>query len=627
MDKHKGKEKLFGEFSPISSKEWMDKITDDLKGNPFEKLLWKTADGFTIQPFYRKEDMEDLLYLDREPGAFPFVRTGKKYLNDWEIRQDITVKSIRQANEKALHALNWGATSICFHIPGNLPLTRANFKDLLKGIFFDCINLNFHAPGKENDIFNYLLDEAKDQNIENERITGSINIDPTGRLCLQGNYYKSEEEDFLIASELIKKAAIKLPNLRLIGLSGSIFNSSGASSTQELAFCLAQASEYFNRYTAHGAGVDQIARSMQLNLATGPLFFIELARIRAARLLFARLIDAWKPLQKNSCKIFIHTHTSEWNQTVFDPYVNMLRGTTESMASALGGADSITVVPFDNSFRDTTKFSERIARNTQVILKEEAYFDKVIDPGAGSYYIEKITDSLAESSWKLFLDIENRGGFTESLKAGFIQDMLNKTAQQRDMNIATRREILLGTNQYPDYTEKPIEDYNSQTTPLVLKEKSPIVKPLKIYRGALAFEEIRKKTLTRNGGIPKVFLLTYGNITWRVARSSFSTNFFGCAGYDIIENYGFESVKEGVEAALNSNSSIVVLCSADDQYPVIAPEAKKLLGNKALLVIAGYPKDSVDELKSIGIEYFIHMKSNILEELKKFSEILDSKLS
>jgi methylmalonyl-CoA mutase len=610
--------RLFSEFPPVSTNEWMNRIKEDLKDTPFEKIIWKSGEGIDINPFYRQEDLSELAYLDAIPGSFPFVRSGKSELNEWLIRQDIIVEDYSRANAEALQALNWGADSICFTIPEEAPMQQADFKTLLKGIYIECINLNFKAPGKESEIIDFLIQEINEQKLEAGKITGSVNLDPLGQVCLKGSYREGEKEDLRKSASILKKVQ-SFPHLRLIGINGDIFHNAGASSVQELACCLALASEYIEKLSKEGCNLDQLSKSFQLNLAVGPLFFIEIAKIRSARLLFAQLFNAWSTeVNKN---IFIHTSTSKWNQTVFDPYVNMLRGTTESMSAAIAGADSITVVPFDKPFRASTKFSERIARNTQVILKEEAYFDKVIDPSAGSYYIEKITDSLTENAWQLFLKIEDMGGFSETLKSGYIQNLIGETARQRDMNIAQRKVILLGTNQYPDFTEKLTEDANLFTISGKVNSTITSIKPLRQYRGSMPFEEMRIQNTTGKAELPKVFLLTYGSVNWRIARAVFASNFFGCAGYEIIDNPGFATIKEGAEAAIEAKADIVVLCSSDDQYPIIAPEAYSLLKNKSTIVIAGYPKDSIDELKKIGIEYFIHMKSNVLEELKKFCEL------
>ena len=618
------KENIFSEFPPVPTREWIQQITEDLKGSSFEKLIWETADKLNIRPFYRKEDLAELKSTERNPDISSLIRNLTKYPDKWEIREDIDVTGMQQANEKALNALNRGASSFCFNIPEDMPLNKEDFDSLLKGIFTDCINLNFDAPGKEQNILNFLQTKVSESKTEPARINGSVNNDPLGILAVRGNFIRTEKKDMDLSGDLIFKYSGIFPNVRLTGLNGHIFHNAGASPAQELALSLACASEYMEHFTGMGLTPEQSAGSFQLNMATGPHFFMEIAKIRAARVLFHRMISAWKPVKNYPCRIFIHAVTSEWNHTIFDPYVNMLRGTTEAMSAALGGADSITIIPFDKSFRKTSSLSERIARNTQIILKEEAYLNKVLDPSSGSYYIEKITSSLAEKAWEIFLDLETRGGFSGSLKSGYIQIMLKEAARRRNMDIATRREILLGTNQYPDLQEKLPEDISS----LVPVKNTPppedlMAEPLMKYRGAMAFEELRISVMKNKKGRPVVFLIPVGNVNQRIARSAFSSNFFGCAGYKVIENIAFDSVGEGVAAALKAKVSIVVLCSSDDQYAVIAPEANELIRNKALLVIAGYPKDNMEELKSKGIEHFIHIRSNILEELKRFNELLN----
>ena len=623
MNKNMYENSLFLDFPPATTADWLDKIKEDLKGTPFEKLVWKAAEDFYINPFYRQENITDLDYLNAAPGTFPFVRSGKTYTNNWDIRQDVYVTDIPTANSDALHALNHGAGALCFKFPEQFIITSQLLKDLLKNICIDCINLNFVSPGNEELIVDFLAEEILTNNIDPCKINGSVGFDPLGTLASKGYFHDSEEKDFSRLRNLLVKASDKLPLFRVCLINGNIFHNAGGTSLQELALSLSCASEYLDRLTGNDISVDQLAKSFQINMTAGPLYFMEIAKFRTARLLFANLIRAWNPLKDESANVFIHASTSEWNQTIFDPYVNMLRGTTEGMSAALGGVDSLTVIPFGKSFRNNTAFGERIARNTQIILKEEAYFDKVIDPAAGSYYIEKITDSLAEHAWNLFMLIENEGGFAASLKSGYIQSMLKETAGKRDLKIATRKEILVGTNQYPDHSEAPNFDFeNSVAFPRESLPDTLIADPLKRYRGAMAFEELRIRTHNAKNGKPKIFLLNYGNVKWYTARSAFSFNFFGCVGYEIIQSPEFNSVREGIDAALATGSSIIVLCSSDDQYPVIAPEAKDLIGDRAILVIAGYPKDTADLLKSAGIEHFIHTNSNVLEELRKFHHLL-----
>ena len=318
----------------------------------------------------------------------------------------------------------------------------------------------------------------------------------------------------------------------------------------------------------------------------------------------------------------IHCETSQWNKTIYDPYVNMLRTQTEAMSATIGGADSLTVQPFDTIFKESDKFSERIARNQQLLLKEESHFDKITDPSAGSYYIENLTNSIAEQAWALFVEVENKGGYTEALKEGFIQATVKETADKRKKAVATRRENLLGTTQFPNFTEKvadainPDQDKKGRS----VCDGDTTVESLPSTRGAEEFESLRLAT-EKAEKTPKVFMLTYGNLAMRLARSQFSCNFFACAGYQTIDNNGFDTVEAGVEAAKAAGADIIVLCSSDDEYVDAAPKAFEAINGEAIFVVAGAPK-CADDLKAKGITNFINVRSNVLETLQGFSKEL-----
>jgi methylmalonyl-CoA mutase len=306
--------------------------------------------------------------------------------------------------------------------------------------------------------------------------------------------------------------------------------------------------------------------------------------------------------------------------TVFDPYVNLLRSQTEAMSATLGGCYSLKVMPFNEAFTNTDDFSERIARNQQLLLKEEVYFDKIVDAGAGSYYIETLSTSIIQEAWKLFIEIENKGGYLAALKEGFIQKEIKASADKRVKDISSRRETMLGTNQYPNVSEKVSGSIDAKKLERKKVSTDGEYEPIRMFRAAEQFETLRLAT-EKAGKRPKVFMLTYGNLAMRLARSQFSGNFFGCAGYEIIDNLGFETVEEGVEAAVKTNADIVVLCSSDDEYAEVAPIAFNKLNGRAIFVVAGAPV-SMDELKSKGIEHFINIKSNLLETLQSFNRIL-----
>ena len=620
---------FFKVFPPVSTEAWEEKINTDLKGADYaKKLIWKTNEGFSVKPYYRAEDLEKLGYLDVQPAARPWIRGKQSGDNSWEIRQDIVVNEIEEANKKALEALNKGATSIGFvfnqsfdELKNKLFNRQEKFSKLLEDIYFECIDLNFEASDNPGFLLLLLEHEALNKKIDLDRIIGSVNIDPLGELTRTGNFSLPEKETFSALAKTVKDTVKKIPDFSVVSVNGHLLHNSGSSIVEELGYALSMGNEYLHRLTEEGISVDNAARTIRFNFAAGGNYFMEIAKFRAARLLWSKIVEAYQPGDEASTKMYIHSETSGWNKTLYDPYVNLLRTTTESMSAVLAGVDSHTVRPFDAHFRSPAAFPERIARNQQIILKEEAYLDKIVDPAAGSYYIENLTDSIAEEAWKLFVETEAAGGYTEAFKKGLVQDRIEATAQKRDMHIAQRREILLGTNQYPNSAEEmadQIEDevYNDEIT---LKEET-IGRPLRKYRGASAFEKLRLAT-EKSGKKPEVFLLTYGNPAMRKARATFSSGFFACAGFSITDNIGFDTVEAGIEAAKEAQADIVVVCSSDEEYADIVPVVYEQLKDQAIVVVAGAPA-CMDELKNKGIENFIHVKSNVLETLTAYQKAL-----
>jgi methylmalonyl-CoA mutase len=606
---------LFEEFPPISIQEWEDKILADLKGADYQKkLVWRTIEGFSVQPYYRAEHLENLKHLKYVPGEFPYVRGNNAKCNCWYIRQDIDATNAAQANKTALDVLMKGVDSLGFDMCCKEEFPTEDFKTLLNGISIEDIELNIIEAGAAHPFIDFLQAKIKAENIDINEVKGSVGFDPMAHLTLNGNFCKAQDEVFETAKELIEKAK-DLPKFRTIGVNGELFNNSGATIVQELAFALAMGNQYLNLLTEKGLDIDTIAQNIKFKFGVSSNYFMEIAKFRAARMLWAKIVEAYEPKNLEVAKMNIHAVTSKFNQTIYDPYVNMLRGTTESMSATIAGVDSLTVTPFNKSFESSTEFSDRIARNTQILLKEESYINKIIDPSGGSYYIENLTHSIAEHAWKLFQTIESKGGYVEAFKAGFIQEQVTESANKRNLNIATRREILLGTNQYPNALETVVADIKEKPC-CSCKREDAIAEPIKEFRGAEQMETLRLKT-ERANETPKVFLLTIGDLTMRKARAGFASGFFACSGFEVIDNLGFKTVDEGVKAAMNQKANIVVICSSDDEYTEVAPQVLEKLGNKVITVVAGYPK-SIEELKSKGIKHFIHMKSNLIETLQGF---------
>jgi methylmalonyl-CoA mutase len=419
-------EKLFEEFPPVTTQEWMNKIICDLKGADFnKKLVWKTDEGFDLRPFYRQEDTGLLPFASTMPGHFPYMRGTRKNGNRWLIRQNIDVEDYSVANKKALDVLMKGVDSLGLIIKDPETISEKNIEKLLEGIHFESVEINFLSNGRAKEILEYFIKSVHKNASGMSHVRGAIETDPLGRLLMNGSICVPLEAGFDFLASLTDSAS-SLPHFRTIRVNGSNFTNAGTDIVKELGFTLSMASEYMSQLTGRGISSGLAASKIGFCFGTGSNYFFEIAKIRAARLLWSLIVAAFKPENTDSCAMNIHSITSRWNKNDKDPHINLLRTQTEAMAAVLGGTDSLTVEPFDISFRPPDEFSERIARNQQLILKEEAYFDKVADPAGGSYYIEKLTSLIADNAWRLFLEIEEQGGFIEALNKEFFKKAIGK---------------------------------------------------------------------------------------------------------------------------------------------------------------------------------------------------------
>jgi methylmalonyl-CoA mutase len=615
------KERLFEQFPPVSTSEWMEKIASDLKGADFtKKLVWKTAEGHEVMPFYRQEDLGRLKYIESLPGDFPFLRGTKTENNNWKIRQNISITDYAEAGKKAAEILTKGVDSLGFYITDPESVSEKNLEMLLRDISPEDVELNFLSDGKAKEIVQFFLSYLDKINADTQKISGAIETDPLSRLMLNGTLCIPVEKGFDYLADVVKMVE-SLPRFRAIHLNASNFGNAGADIVQELAFGLSMGAEYLTQLSDRGIKGGETASKIRFSFGTGASYFQEIAKLRAARLLWSVIIKGFIPELKDKARMEIHCVTSRWNKTIYDSYVNILRTQTEAMSAILGGTDSLTVEPFDLVFRKPDGFSERIARNQQLLLREEAYFDKVADPAAGSYYIETLTFMIADSAWKLFLEAEENGGFIESLKKGFIQEKIKESAASRKSDINKRKITFLGTTLYPVQDESLPGGADPQ---ILFTEDNPvqdiIVEPIRLFRGTEVFEKLRI-SVEKAGKKPVVFLFTIGNRVMRKARAQFSLNLFGCAGYHIIGNEGFETVEEGVRKARESKADITVICSSDEEYESVSPEIFHALKGETLIVVAGNPP-CINYLKSQGIEHFISIRSDVTETLNYFNKLI-----
>lgn len=372
----------------------------------------------------------------------------------------------------------------------------------------------------------------------------------------------------------------------------------GADAIQQLAIALAAGVERLTRL-CEDRPVDVAAREIEFVFAVGSTYFFEIAKLRAARLLWARAVVAFAPTDLDSCRMSLHVRTSRLNKSFCDPYTNVLRATTEAMSAAIGGCETLTVQPFG--------FEEHLALGVQRVLAEEAHLDTVADPAGGSYYIEALTASLAREAWKLFQRIEADGGYSQVLSAGWLAEEIAKTRAAREKAVSSRRKALVGVNNYPDLGGKPVATMSDTETGDA---------PFPQFRLAEPFEKIRERTERHaevTGHAPRVLLLKRGDVKMRTARANFALNFFGCAGFAITES----------EEYADTNADLLILCSSDPEYLAFAEEVVSAI--KVPIIVAGNPKEQIEALKAAGVQGFVHIGSDAVETLTDWQNRLGVK--
>ena len=609
----KANKHLFTDFPEITTPMWEEKIKADLKGADYQKLIWNSDEGIAVKPYYRQEDIASLQYLEgleelKNPGDAP---------NGWLICQNICAGDDHQeANEKILSALKGGAQAIRLELTETRVPDVSMLEAILAGVALQETELHFRGCLAADAIYDSLCTLANQKGIQISQLKGSIGADPLGMMAKTGIPIGGFDN----IVRLVNKVKADSSEMKVIDVKGWLIQNSGANLVEDLAITLAMASEYMAILTDRGIDPLTAQDAILLTFASGPKYFMEIAKLRAARILWAKIAEAYG-VESSRAKIRIRSASSEWNMTLYDPHVNMLRGTTQAMSSILGGADVITVLPFDYPNGKGTLFSNRIARNVQIILREEAYFDQVADPASGSYYIESLTDSLADKAWKLFCEIESMGGFRKVFPTGWIQDKVEASCKKRTDRAASGQGRILGTNAYPNFHELNLRQIIVAPEKVELNFAGVSNRPLQTFRLSAPFEKLRLDT-ERSLKKPRVLLLKYGNPVWMTARANFAGNFFACAGYEILDHSPFKDIEEGIKFATSGDFDIVVLCSSDDVYSETAPKAHKALSGSSIVAIAGYPADSIEELRKAGLEHFVHRKANVLKTLSNYNKIL-----
>jgi methylmalonyl-CoA mutase len=611
--KKEGHKRLFSEFPGITTSMWQEKIQSDLKGTDYQTLIWHSDEGIAVKPFYRQEDIDSLEYLEDVKS----LRDRSESPNGWIICQNISVvKNLKKANARIKSAIQGGVQAIRIQFARSQHPDLQMLEELFKDVSLKDTQFHFSGSLAADALYSALDQLASRQGITLSELQGSLGADPLWKMAETGIPIASLEN----LVKLVSKVSQFSSQLKPIEVNGSLIQNAGGNLVEELAFSMAMASEYMATLTENGIDPLTAQQALLLTLASGPKYFMEIAKLRAARIIWAKIAEAYG-VNPSKAGIQIQSVSAKWNMTLYDPNVNMLRGTTEAMSSILGGADMVNVLPFDYPNGKGRVFSNRIARNVQFILREEAYFDRVADPASGSYFIESLTDSIAEKAWDLFREVESMGGFQQAFAAGWIQDKVEASRKKRTDRASSGKGRILGTNAYPNYHELNLDQLIA-----VPKKRKPdvagsVYRPLRSFRLSFPFEQLRLDT-ERSAKTPNVLLLKYGNTGWMTARANFAGNFFACAGYEIVDHSPFENVEEGLAFASSGDFDIVVLCSSNDVYRETAPMAYEALSASSIVVIAGYPVEAVEDLKKAGIEHFIHRESNVLKTLTMFNKML-----
>ena len=599
-------EKPTPSFPSASYADWRAVVEQELKGVPFEKkLVAHTPEGIDVQPLYRREDAADRL-LTAAPGEPPYLRGARR---------------------PGEHGRRWEACT---------EPSEYEFSPL------PALALALTRPEKD----------------------APVPADPLGWLASHGSLPMPLALCFDDAAEGMREAEKAGLSARIVGIGAHLWHESGATAVQELAFALATGAEYWRQLLDRAVVPAKIAAHTHLGFAVGVDFFMEIAKLRAARVLWAKMTGAFGA-DAGAQKVFIAARTAAWDKTLYDPHVNLLRVTTQALSAVVGGADAIDIRPYDEITGASTELGARMSRNLHAILAEEFSFEHQIDPAGGAWYVEVLTGQLARKAWALFQEVESHGGMAKAMLGGFPQSLVAKAAGDKQALVDTRRRPILGTTTQPNLREesrsapragtvgiarrrsvpKPIKSFSAlraaaakRTTLPTLRiawtqkrEAGPTAPVLRSFRAAGGFETVRRAGddfLTRTGKRARVYLARMGPPKQHKARADFAAGFFAIAGFEVEGRKSFTTAEEAAAAAADSGAAIAVLCSTDDTYPQLAPvfaRCVKAARPALIVVLAGHPGEREQEFRTAGFDEFIHLRSNVratLDQLQRLAGVL-----
>lgn len=609
---------LFAEFPASTPADWRKAAEEFLAGAPFEKkLVTRTPEGIDLQPIYTREDTDRL--AEMWPGLPPFVR-GSDPLGSrvagWHICQEPGDADATAFNSALLHDLQRGQNAVS--VPAHL---ADQLSTVLRGVDLLAVPVFVRAGAFAQPALSTLLALAQHQGHAASALQGAVLADPLDDLVTHGVVPNGIEAAYDEMAAIARQSRETASTLRTIGVNAAAWAEGGAHAVQELALGLATGVDYLRALDQRGLAADDTAPRFLFTFALGSNLFMEIAKLRAARLLWARAVGAAGG-EADAQRLVCHGRTTRWNKTVLDPHVNLLRTTTEAFAGVVGGCSGLQVGTFDECIRTPDDFSRRLARNIQIILAEECQLGRVVDPAGGSWYVETLTRQLADKAWTLFQEIERFGGMRAALNEGYPQTLVERAAAERLAAVASRRDTIIGTNLHPNLREKlPGVEITAAVATADASASEVGIKRLVPRRRAEAFEALRRRT---DANRPKVFLAGFGPRKQHAARAEFSAGFFAVGGFECVaEKKGFDTPDAAVQAALASGAPVVVLCSTDETYPALVPptaQALKAAAKPPLIVLAGIPAtpELQQQFKDAGVDEFIHLRANCEKVLAGF---------
>ncbi|UOE54334.1 methylmalonyl-CoA mutase family protein [Cytobacillus oceanisediminis] len=596
-------------FPQQSIDDWEQSAEKALKGKSIESLSRNTYENIKLKPLYSKEDLTTGA-LSQYPGAEDFRRGSYAagYLSEeWKVAQKINASSSEELADKLLAATNKGQTALAFE-PEHLK--NPEKISVAVGELYEKYPFSVDAGPNQ-----HLLIAGLGALKEREKVSGYIAADPLAIAAADSLNDRSIDELYENLNETVSVAAENLPSLKTIMVNSVVYHNGGANAVQELAFSLAAGVNHLQYFLEKGKSTEEMLSKMVFKFAVGSNFFMEIAKLRAARVLWGKVAEAYGA-EGDSKKMVISAETSFFTKSAYDSYVNMLRAGNEAFAAVLGGVQYLHVSPYNDPEGSQSPFSERIARNTQLILMEEAHLLKVSDPAGGSWYIEHLTNELISKSWELFLEIEEHGGMADALQTGWVQDQISQVLEKKKKDVHTRKQSIIGTNIYANPDEKPL-----QTEMETVHNSRSDLKSIPQVRLSESFEGLRSlsERLKGKGIRPELGLICLGALKDHKARADFISGFLAPGGVDAVKSGSVYNPEDAEAFIQKTNCRHYFICGSNEQYESMAVPLIKQLKEafpSAAIYLAGLPEDrKKDEYKSAGISGYIHVKSDCYETL------------